>query len=170
MHLRHTIFSAIAIIAGCAVSVSAADIALPDGDVILTISGAITETNTDGTATFDLAMLAEMPVVNIETTTVWTDGLQSFTGVAISDLLDHVGATGTTLRATAINDYAVEIPVEDWTESGPIIAYLNNGAPMSVRDKGPLWIVYPFDQNAEYQSEVVYSRSIWQLDRIVVED
>lgn len=170
MHPRHTIFSAIAIVASCAVSVSAADIALPDGDVILTISGAITETNTDGAATFDLAMLAEMPVVNIETTTVWTDGLQSFTGVAINDLLDHVGATGTTLRATAINDYAVEIPVEDWTESGPIIAYLNNGAPMSVRDKGPLWIVYPFDQNAEYQSEVVYSRSIWQLDRIVVED
>ena len=43
------------------------------------------------------------------------------------------------------------------------------GAPMSVRDKGPLWIVYPYDQNTDYQSEVVFSRSIWQLNRITIQ-
>ena len=47
--------------------------------------------------------------------------------------------------------------------------YLRNGEPMSVRDKGPLWVVYNFDSNPEFQTEVMYSRSIWQLDRIVVE-
>jgi hypothetical protein len=40
--------------------------------------------------------------------------------------------------------------------------------PMSVRDKGPLWVVYPFDDVPAYQSETIYSRSIWQLDRIEV--
>ncbi|RYH00603.1 oxidoreductase, partial [Salipiger sp. IMCC34102] len=39
---------------------------------------------------------------------------------------------------------------------------------MQVRDKGPLWIVYPYDDTPEYRSEVIYSRSIWQLDRIEV--
>ena len=73
-----------------------------------------------------------------------------------------------TLKATAINDYAVEIPVEDAVEGGPIIAFMRNGAPMSVRDKGPLWIVYPYDSDPAYQTEVIYSRSIWQLDRIEV--
>ena len=66
------------------------------------------------------------------------------------------------------HDYAVEIPVSDSVEDGPILAYELNGAPMSVRDKGPLWLVYPYDQNPEYRSEVIYSRSIWQLDRIEV--
>lgn len=70
----------------------------------------------------------------------------------------------------AVNDYAVEIPVESWPGTGPIVAYLNNGAPMSLRDKGPLWIVYPFDNTPDYQTEVVYSRSIWQLDRISVKN
>jgi hypothetical protein len=43
-----------------------------------------------------------------------------------------------------------------------------NGAEMSIRDKGPLWIVYPYDASDDFRSEVVYSRSIWQLDRIEV--
>ena len=43
-----------------------------------------------------------------------------------------------------------------------------NGEIMSLRDKGPLWVIYPYDQNAAYRSEVTYSRSIWQLDRIEV--
>ena len=73
-----------------------------------------------------------------------------------------------TLRATAINDYTVEIPVSDAVEGGPIIAYSVDGKPMSVRDKGPLWVIYPYDSGAQYRSEVIYSRSIWQLDRIEV--
>jgi hypothetical protein len=51
---------------------------------------------------------------------------------------------------------------------GPIVAFARNGAPMPLRDKGPLWIVYPYDSNPDYQSELIYSRSIWQLDRIEV--
>ena len=39
---------------------------------------------------------------------------------------------------------------------------------MTVRDKGPFWIIYPFDSNPDYQSEVIYSRSIWQLNRLEV--
>jgi hypothetical protein len=38
---------------------------------------------------------------------------------------------------------------------------------MSVRDKGPLWVIYPYDSD-DYRSEVIYSRSIWQLDRLEV--
>jgi hypothetical protein len=49
------------------------------------------------------------------------------------------------------------------------VAYLRNGAEMSMRDKGPLWIVYPYDAKPDYQSELIYSRSIWQLDRIEVQ-
>ena len=139
------------------------------GEVVLTVSGAISETNTGDAAEFDRTMLEAMETVTVETTTIWTDGVQTFVGVPLDTLLAEVGADGAMLRASAINDYAVEIPVSDAVDGGPIVAYLRNGAPMGVRDKGPLWIVYPFDSSPDYQSELIYSRSIWQLERIEVQ-
>ncbi|MDF0597762.1 molybdopterin-dependent oxidoreductase [Psychromarinibacter halotolerans] len=150
------------------VAASAQDLSAPEGEVILTVSGAIAITNDGDTATFDLAMLEAMDTVTVETTTIWTEGTQSFTGVPLGVLMDAVGANGAMLNATAINDYSVEIPADDWVEGGAIVAYQNNGKAMSVRDKGPLWVIYPYDDDPDYQTEVIYSRSIWQLDRIVV--
>jgi hypothetical protein len=140
----------------------------PTAEVILTVSGAISVTNVDGEAHLDRAMVEALPVAEFSTSTIWTDGEHVFTGVPLSDLLAHVGAEGTTLRATAINDYTVEIPVADAVPGGPVVAYRMDGAPMSVRDKGPLWIVYPYDASADYRNEIIYSRSIWQLNRIEV--
>ena len=140
----------------------------PTGDVLLTVTG-LHETQADGAAVpFDLAMLEELGSVTFETSTIWTQGVQQFEGVPLRTLVDHLGISARTLRATAINDYSVDIPLHDAVQGGPIIAYKLNGEEMSVRDKGPLWIVYPYDSKTEYQSEVVYSRSIWQLDRIEV--
>ncbi|WP_424978621.1 molybdopterin-dependent oxidoreductase [Leisingera sp. S232] len=147
---------------------AAGNLGHPAGEVVLTVTGAPTAEDAGGAVRFDLGMLAELRSVEFETSTIWTQGVQSFEGVPLVQLVDHLGITGTTLRATAINDYAVDIPLADAVQGGPIIAYKHNGREMSVRDKGPLWIVYPYDSKTEYQSEVVYSRSIWQLDRIDV--
>lgn len=138
------------------------------GEVVLTVSGAIAKTNADAVAAFDIEMLEGLGTVTFDTSTIWTEGVQTFTGVQLADLLEAVGASGARLRAAAINDYAVEIPADDAVTGGPIVAFLRNGDRMSVRDKGPLWIIYPYDRSADYRSELVYSRSIWQLDRIEV--
>ena len=130
------------------------------GEVLLTL------THDGGTSEFDIAALEALGAEEFSTTTIWTEGEQTFTGVSLLALLAEAGISDGTLKATAINDYAVEIPVSDAVVGGPIVAYSLNGEPMSVRDKGPLWIVYPFDADPHYQTEVIYSRSIWQLDRI----
>ncbi|KEP71182.1 oxidoreductase [Thioclava dalianensis] len=142
----------------------------PTGPVLLTISGDIEITNTDeGTAAFDLAMLREIGQSEIETTTIWTEGRHRFTGVSLKALLERVGAKGKMLKATAINDYSVEIPTSDAVRNGPIVAYEMDGQTMSRREKGPLWVIYPYSSSSDYRSEVIYSRSIWQLDRISLE-
>ncbi len=140
----------------------------PDGDVLLTVSGAIAVSNDGETAKFDRAMLESLPAETFRTTTIWTEGEQEFTGVPLAALLERLGVNSGTLVATAINDYSAEMPVADALQAGPVLAYLQNGAPMSRRGKGPLWIVYPYDANADFQTEVAYSRSVWQLDRLVV--
>lgn len=138
----------------------------PDGPVLLTIGGLIKDPNADDTIQFDLPMLEALGHSEIATSTIWTDGVHKFTGVPLDTLLAAVGAGGTTVRAQALNDYTVDVPVLDARPDGPIIAYAMDGQPMSVRDKGPLWLIYPYDAKAEYKTEVIYSRSIWQLDRM----
>jgi hypothetical protein len=146
--------------------VSAADLAKPVGEVILTVSGAISNTNGEGKAALDLDMLKALPVASFKTKTTWTEGEKTFTGVSLQALLAAVGSSGTLAKAIALNDYGVEIPVSDAVADGPIVAYLMDNQPMSVRDKGPLWIVYPFDAKPEYRTEATYAKSIWQLARI----
>jgi hypothetical protein len=146
--------------------VSAADLAKPTGEVILTVTGAIANTNGDNKAVFDLDMLKALPTTTFKTKTTWTEGEKSFTGVSMQALLAAVGSTGTVAKSIALNDYGVDIPVTDAVSDGPIVAYLMDDQPMSVRDKGPLWIVYPFDAKPEYRTEETYAKSIWQLSRI----
>jgi hypothetical protein len=156
---------------GSALFVATAATALEpaEGEILLTVTGAIGETNAGDSAQFDLAMLAGLDTITVETTTIWTEGVQTFEGVELVDLLAAIEAGGANLRAIAHNDYAVDIPVADAVEGGPIVAFLRNGEPMSLREKGPLWIVYPFDSSPDYQTEQIYARSIWQLDRIEVQ-
>lgn len=170
MLMRSTALGLVLAAAGAFGTASAGQLPAPSADVILTITGNVAVTNTaDGTA-FDLEMLRALPATTFTTTTIWTDAPHSFTGVPLAALLDAVGASGTVIHATAINDYSIEIPVESITPDAPIVTYLMDGEPMSVRDKGPLWVLYPFDDKPEYQTEVNYSRSIWQLDRLEIAD
>ena len=165
--MLRTFAKTFAVIALFALPVSAEDLAAPTGDVLLTVTGAGV-TNAEGTTKLDLSMLEDMGGTTIETSTIWTEGVQTFEGVSLNVLIDRLGIDGEILSAVAINDYAVEIPTSDAVEGGPIIAYRMNGKEMSVRDKGPLWVIYPYDSDAAYQTEVIYSRSIWQLDRLDV--
>ncbi|WP_434086040.1 molybdopterin-dependent oxidoreductase [Leisingera thetidis] len=123
---------------------------------------------TEPAAHYTIEDLRALAPVTIETETIWTTGRQQFTGVPLAVLMARAGVSSGQLVAHAVNDYSVEIPVADAVEGGPIVAFERNGAEMSLRNKGPLWVVYPYDSNPAYQTEEVYSRSIWQLDRIVI--
>jgi hypothetical protein len=136
-------------------------------EVLLTVTGAIAP---GGPQTFDREALADLPRTDITTSTVWTAGVGRFTGVRLGDLMDAVGAKGDRLHVTALNDYAIDIPLADAAPDAAIIAYELDGKPMSVREKGPLWIVYPYDSDVKFRTETIYGRSVWQLVRIEVRD
>jgi hypothetical protein len=117
---------------------------------------------------FSRADLEAMRQVSYRTSTVWTDGVLVFRGVPLSEVLKAAGVRGATIEMSASNDYVAEMPVAEVTEDVPLVAMTIDGVPMTRRDKGPLWVVYPYDMSTVYQSEVVYTRSVWQLDRIEV--
>lgn len=145
-------------------------LAAPAGEVILTVTGAIVEHNQGDAAVFDLDALRALGEDSFTTTTIWTEGEKTFTGISLLRLMQRLGAEGTQMEARALNDYSINIPMSDAVEGGPILAYEMDGDVMSVRDKGPIWLVYPYDLDNKYQSEIYFSRSIWQLSDIKILD
>lgn len=141
----------------------------PQGEIILTVTGMITETNAPQAAVFDRSMLDALAGRKAEVETPWTSGKVTFEGPLGASLLDAVGATGKTLRVTAINNYAASIPVEDFRKYAVILATKKDGKAISVREKGPIFIIYPFDKDPSLYNEVYFNRSVWQVKSIVVE-
>ncbi len=135
----------------------------PTGRTILSVSGKIGAKNKGELAVFDMAMIEKLPQHSFTTRTPWYDKPVKFTGPLLSDVLAAVKASGTTVSAVAINDYKINIPIEDIGKHGVLMARLIDDKPIPVRSKGPLFVVYPFDSAAMLRSSVYYERSIWQL-------
>ena len=140
----------------------------PAGKVVLTVSGRISQPNREGRAEFDMSMLEQLPQHSFVTQTPWYSKPRKFTGPLLRDVLAAAGAHGNMLRAIALNDYKVNLPVEDTQRHDVLLARLLDDQPMAVRDKGPLFIVYPFDAKSELRDALYYSRSAWQLKAIEV--
>jgi hypothetical protein len=140
----------------------------PVGTVVLTLSGQLRSPNDGALAQFDMPMLERLPQASFTTRTPWYAQPRAFTGPLLREVLRAAGAHGTQLRARALNDYRVDIPFDDAQRFDIIIARLLDGAPMAVRDKGPLFVIYPFDAVPELRNSVYYSRSAWQLRSIEV--
>ena len=150
--------------------VNAGSLEAPQGRVILEVRGKILNTNGQGVALFDRQMLESLPQETVATVTPWTDGQTTFTGPLVRAVLKLVGAGGKQVEAVALNDYGVVIPTVDFEDYRVILAMLMNGKPMGVRDKGPLWVIYPWSEHPELQTDVVHGRSIWQLKAMNVRE
>jgi len=146
----------------------AAELPTPAEAVILTVSGKISVFNDGDRARFDRPMLEALGTTSFRTQTPWYEQPVTFEGVLMTRLMQAVGASGTVLQAYALNDYVSEIPIEDFARYGTLLALKRDGAYMPVRDKGPLFIVYPYDTDPELRSQRFYGRSAWQVARLVV--
>lgn len=139
------------------------DLPSPEGPILLEVGGALSRTNSGDAAHFDMEMLKALPAVRLETATAVTDGVRRFEGFLMRDLLELVGAHGSTVTASALNDYAIDIAVSEFDRYDVLVAYEMDGEPLLPSDKGPLWIVYPRDQHAELQDIRYDYRWVWQL-------
>ncbi|MCO6187513.1 molybdopterin-dependent oxidoreductase [Rhizobium sp. L1K21] len=139
----------------------------PTGRVILTVKGNVENTNSEGAAKFDLAMLEALAGRSATMETPWTEGEVTFSGPYLRSILEAAGASGHKLIVRALNDYAADVPFEDG-KLDVIMATRKNGSEMPVRDKGPLFLVYPFDLDKSLYSEKIFARSVWQIKEIEV--
>ena len=147
----------------------AGELPKPVGKVLLTLSGNIENTNEEGKTVFDIASLEKLGTVSFQTTSPWYNGRTTFTGIPLQKLMDYVGAKGSVVKVTALNDYTTVIPLSDFKKYNVILALKINGEYMRIRDKGPLFIVYPYDSIPELNNQIFYSRSAWQVSSMNIE-
>jgi hypothetical protein len=141
----------------------------PKGAVILTVDGKIGVKNTPTAAVFDAALLDALPQKSYTTSTPWFKEPVKFTGPLLRDVLQALKASGTNIKAIALNDYKISIPMEDAIKYDVVLARQIDGRVLSVREKGPIFVIYPFDSMPELKNLTYYGRCIWQLKALSVE-
>ena len=122
-------------------------------------------------ADFTLAQLQALPQKTVSTTTPWTEGSHTYTGVLLRDLLDKQGLQkATKLNAKALNDYVTTITVADVYKYDVLLALTQDGKLLTRRNKGPVWVIYPLSQHPELDKPSYHSAMIWQLRSISASD
>lgn len=141
---------------------AAAALAKPAGEVMVTMNGR------DGlTIALSADQFAALPQYAIASENEHYDGLNCYQGPLGRDVVALILAeAGDMVTLTAINDYAVEAPVADYFAYDVIFATELNGVPFSVRDKGPIWVVYPQSDNKVLQDPIYSTLMAWQLTRV----
>jgi hypothetical protein len=145
-----------------------ANLAKPQGPIVLTVRGLIEETNRGKDADFDLAMLQSLPQYNITTLHPWIESRHSYKGPRLADVLSQVGAHSQQLTLVALNDYQVDLDFDEIAKFNPILAWSENDRVMKVRDKGPLWLMLPIDEYPELLQIPYNDFMVWQLRSIIV--
>ncbi len=132
----------------------------PAGPAVLTIVGAIGETNRppfdefedgvfkfherrfDKAAAFDIAMLEALGMHEITVAyPAWPHPFR-FEGPRLKDVLAVAGAAPASLSILALDGFASEIKAPDLDAYDWIIAVKRDGRYLDIGQRGPLWIVY----------------------------
>jgi len=149
--------SATLLLAGTAVPAAAQD--------LLVVSNATDPAQAE--ARLSEADLLALPQVTIRTRTEFTDGVVEFVGPLARDAVAFIKTgTATQVHMVAANDYAIDTPLSDFTKYDVILAMQANGKRLSLRDKGPIWLIYPQDEHAELQDPYYTIRLVWQLTKM----
>jgi hypothetical protein len=131
--------------------------------VVLTINGK------DKKHTLSMAALKALPQQTFMTKTPWYPDSVKFSGPLLRDVLALAKVKGTDISAIALDDYKVQIPMSDAQQYDMILAHQMDGETLTAKNKGPLFVVYPYDSKPELQTIRFYERSIWQLKALQIE-
>jgi hypothetical protein len=142
----------------------------PTGDVVLTIDGKISQTNSGTSLKFDMKTLESLGVVQYKVDDPFAKKTILYAGVLLSELLKTAGAApdAKTLTLTALDDYSTDMKVSDANKWPILIATRADNAYMPVDKSGPLISVFPFNDFPEIDHLTYDAQWLWSLAAITV--
>jgi hypothetical protein len=172
MMTRRLFGSSVCALAAVAFGAPKSSLALgrPTGTPLLAVSGRIGVTNDPAGAVFDRAMLDALPQGRFLTTNSWDPERRAYSGPWLKDLVAAVGATGHRIKVTALNDYAVTMPVPADQPFPPILASRIDDQPIPTWGKGPLWVMYDLASDPGVRTKEIEAWAVWNVKSIEVLD
>jgi len=142
----------------------------PTGDVVLTIDGKISQTNSGNTLKFDMPTLERIGVVKYEVNDPFAKMKVTYSGVLFSQILKVAGvdASAVTLTLKALDDYTTDMKISDAQKWPVLVATQADGAYMPIDKNGPLISVWPFDNFPEIDHVTYDALWVWSLSSITV--
>ncbi|MGF1696252.1 hypothetical protein L4C54_11325 [Vibrio lamellibrachiae] len=150
-------------------SVYAATLPNPSGEVILSVSGNIEHSNSEIGVEFDEGMIEQLDTSIIKTKNHVVKEVAIYKGPTLYDVLELAGSKGDEVKVIAWDDYVVTIPISTIKKYGVLLATHEDGKRMTLDDKGPFFVVFPFTEYSEIRNDLYYNLSVWQVKALVVE-
>ena len=133
------------------------------GSVILTVTGNVAEPTRqasdeeidkffiynniefENASQFDYSRLATLQQVTVNADFPMGDDehIHTFMGPLLAEVIKAAGATGEMVTLTALDGYAIEVPMAELVEKGAVLALKRDGIPFGIGDFGPAHLVFP---------------------------
>lgn len=138
----------------------------PDDALLKILASA--ETGCPETFALSDVSLLSLPQQTFKTHHTWSKVADEFSGPLLADVLDQVCPKASKLKLKAINDYQVDLDFNKIKQYEPILAMSVNGERLTVRNKGPIWVMIPFDKYTSVPERSLDEALVWQLSSINV--
>jgi len=130
--------------------------------IILTVTGP-----TGTLQTFTHAQVEALGTYRLTTKTFWPDDDGTYEGVMLADVLKQAKLdTQAKVQVTALDGYSVAIPSEDWTRWQVLLATRRDGRPLTVRNKGPLRLIFPMALDTKLAVRSMGGHWAWMIKSI----
>ncbi len=98
----------------------------------------------------------------------WYRGDPRFSGIPFAKLMDYCQSYGRSVLMTGLDDYQGQAPIATLVKYGAILATRVNGHIMTVEEKGPYEVVFPFDSWPSGLDNRLLYLAVYQLAEIEV--
>ena len=121
-------------------------------------------------AQYTLSQLLQLPQHEILANIPWTNETHSYSGPYLEDVLALADTTGKWLTLYALDRYQISFSFDRIRQYKPILALTVDRKKLTVRTKGPIWLILPVDDYRELDAAIYHDYMVWQLIKITVEE
>ncbi|SKA75301.1 hypothetical protein SAMN02745130_01502 [Thiothrix eikelboomii] len=95
---------------------------------------------------FSEQQLQALPQTSFKTKHTWANIAQEFSGPLLTDVLKQVCANARDIYLRSLDKYSVMVNFQAIAKYQPILALKVNGQALTIREKGPLWLMINTDE------------------------
>jgi hypothetical protein len=136
----------------------------PTNEVVLTLSGNITASNSDGLLELDLPTLEKFGLVQYTVTDPWFQDDVTYTGILLADLIEVAAPPDpvTAVTVTALDGYSADIPLAEIQRWPVLLATRANDQHLTIANNGPTRIIFPYDAHQDVTA--ARNMSVWNIE------